>query len=198
MRLPQLATVVCLCLSLIVSVTQGEETKELVDLNVGDPAPSFTLQDDQGNEWKSDEHYGEKIVVIYFYPADMTPGCTKQACGFRDNLEELSGEGVEVVGISGDTVKNHQLFKKAHNLNFTLLADEDAAAATAFGVPHREGESVVKALIDGKQELLPRDVTISRWTFVVGKDKTIKLKNSQVKAAQDSQEILNVIDDLQG
>ncbi len=193
----RLATIVGLSLSLAVSVTHGEDAKDAVDLKVGDAAPSFILLDDQGHEWKSDEHYGEKIVVIYFYPADMTPGCTKQACGFRDDLEELSGEGVEVVGISGDTVRNHQLFKQAHNLNFTLLADEDAQAATAFGVPHRDGESVVKALIDGKEELLPRDVTIARWTFVVGKDKKIKLRNEQVKAAEDSQEILKVIDDLQ-
>ncbi|MCA9111694.1 MAG: peroxiredoxin [Planctomycetaceae bacterium] len=196
MYLFRFASVASLSLILITNTIQAEETKETVELKVGDPAPSFTLLDDQGNEWKSDEHYGQKIVVIYFYPADMTPGCTKQACGFRDNLAELAGEGVEVVGISGDTVKNHQLFKKAHNLNFTLLADEDAQAAAAFGVPHREGESVVKALIEGKEELLPRDVTISRWTFVVGKDKTIKLKNEQVNAAQDSQEILEVIDSL--
>src|SRR5437016_4764214 len=92
------------------------------DLKVGDPAPTFTATDDQGKEWKSTEHVGKKVLVVYFYPADMTGGCTKQACGFRDDMKALSERGVEVVGISGDSAENHQFFKKYHNLNFTLLA----------------------------------------------------------------------------
>lgn len=169
-----------------------------VTLNVGDEAPAFALQDDQGNDWNSADHYGKKIIVIYFYPADMTPGCTKQACGFRDNLEKLQAEDVEVVGISGDSVRNHQLFKKAHNLNFTLLADVDGEAAMKFGVPYFAGEHTVTATIDGVEESLVRDITTHRWTFVIGKDGKIKLKNEQVQAAQDSEHILKVIDQLKG
>ena len=183
-----------LCLASQISFAQKKEPE--VMLNVGDPAPAFTLKDDQGNDWNSDEHYGKKIIVLYFYPADMTPGCTKQACGFRDNLEELQGEGIEVVGISGDSVRNHQLFKKAYNLNYTLLADVDGEAAMRFGVPYFAGEHTVKALIDGKEESLVRNITTHRWTFVIGLDKKIKLKNEQVQAAQDSENILKVIDQL--
>ena len=104
------------------------------DLKVGDPAPVFNSTDDQGKPWKSTDYVGKKILVVYFYPADMTGGCTKQACGFRDDMKKLQDQGVEVVGVSGDAVRNHQLFKKVHNLNFTLLADEDHAVCDLYGV----------------------------------------------------------------
>src|SRR5581483_1290619 len=89
--------------------------------------------------WKSSDHVGKKILVVYFYPADLTSGCTKQACGFRDDMKKLTEKGVEVVGVSGDSVKNHQIFKKVHDLNFTLLADEDGSIAKKFGVPVGKG-----------------------------------------------------------
>src|SRR5260370_37938678 len=74
-----------------------------VELNVGDPAPTFESTDDEGKPWKSTEYVGKKVVVVYFYPADLTGGCTKQACGFRDNMKALTDKGVEVVGGSGDS-----------------------------------------------------------------------------------------------
>src|SRR5437868_5926308 len=104
----------------------AEEGKK-VDLKVGDPAPTFEAKDDHGKTWKSSDHVGKKVVVIYFYPADLTGGCTKQACAFRDDMRQLAEQGVEVVGVSGDSVENHQIFKKVKNLNFTLLADEDGS-----------------------------------------------------------------------
>ncbi|MBL8848624.1 MAG: peroxiredoxin [Planctomycetaceae bacterium] len=152
------------------------EKKEAAVPQVGDAAPEVTLMTDTGDEWKSADHYGKKIVVLYFYPADMTGGCTKQACGFRDSLADLTDAGVEVVGVSGDSVKNHQLFKKAHKLNFTLLADPMGAAAEAFGVPFTPGEKSVTATIDGKEEILVRTVTTQRWTIVVGLDGKIAMK----------------------
>lgn len=167
-----------------------------VALKVGDPAPQFTIKDDQGNDWNSADHYGKKIVVVYFYPADMTGGCTRQACGFRDDLAELSGVDVEVVGVSGDSARNHQLFKKAHNLNFTLLADTEGEVAKKFGVPFTVGEKIVNAEIDGKQESLVRNITTRRWTFVIGKDKAVRLKNEQVDAANDSQAVLQAVNAL--
>ena len=157
----------------------------------------FTLKDDQGNDWKSEDHYGKKIVVVYFYPADMTPGCTKQACGFRDDLGKLADKGVEVVGVSGDSVRNHQLFKKAHDLNFALLADTDGEVAEAFGVPVVKGEKEVKAKIDGKDELLVRSITAKRWTFVIGKDGKIAAKNTEVTPAEDSKAILDLVDQFE-
>ncbi len=184
-------------LSLLLVAAAGlAAEKEQVVLKTGDKAPSFTVKDDQGKDWKSDEHFGKKIVVVYFYPADMTGGCTKQACGFRDDLSKLTAEGVEVVGVSGDSVRNHQLFKKAHNLNFALLADEKGEVAQKFGVPYTEGEKTVEAEIDGKKELLVRTVTAKRWTFVVGKDGKIAMKNETVNAAEDSKAIAEFVKKL--
>ncbi|MBT5017542.1 peroxiredoxin [Planctomicrobium sp.] len=162
-------------------------------LNVGDKGPEFTVKDDAGKDWKANGHYGEKILVVYFYPADMTGGCTKQACGFRDDLGKLKSKNVEVVGVSGDSVRNHQLFKKAHDLNFTLLADPDGTVANAFGVPFAKGEKSITREIDGKEVVLTRGGTAKRWTFVVGKDGKILYKNEQVNAAQDSKKIIEVL-----
>ena len=164
-----------------------------VTLDVGDDAPKFTVQDDSGADWNSADHFGKKIVVVYFYPADMTGGCTKQACGFRDDLGSLTDMGVEVVGVSGDSVRNHQLFKKAHQLNFPLLADIEGKVATSFGVPFTKGKKSITREIEGKEEVLTRFGTAKRWTFVVGEDGKIAFKNQQVNAAQDSQKIIDAV-----
>jgi peroxiredoxin Q/BCP len=169
---------------------------QAVDLKVGDAAPSFSAQDDSGKDWKSSDHVGKKVIVVYFYPADMTGGCTKQACGFRDDMKTLTEKGVEVVGVSGDSVRNHQLFKKAHELNFGLLADPDGKVAEAFGVPFDRGEKSVKATIDGKEETLVRTVTERRWTFVIDKAGKIASKNTKVDAAEDSKAIKEVVEKL--
>jgi len=171
----------------------GAFAAEPVNLKVGDPAPSFEALDDTGKLWKSSDYVGKKIVVVYFYPADCTGGCTAQAKGYRDDLEKLSAAGVEVVGVSGDTVRNHQLFKKKENLNFTLLADTEGKVAQAFGVEYTPGEKSVKAVIDDKEELLVRTLTTKRWTFVIGKDGKILSKNTNVKAAEDSKAVLDLV-----
>jgi peroxiredoxin Q/BCP len=185
--------------SLLVAADPAE--KEEVMLKVGDPAPEFSLPADDGETWKSEEHYGKNIVVVYFYPADMTGGCTKQACGFRDDLTNLKEHGIEVVGISGDSVRNHQLFKKAHNLNFPLLADENGEVADKFGVPYTKGEKTVEAVIDGQKEVLVRNVTTGRWTIVVDKDKKIALihdlKSDASDPAGDAQAILEFVKELE-
>ena len=180
------------CIGFVASLTTVV-ADDAVDLKVGDAAPSFEVEDDNGDAWKTEDHVGKKILVVYFYPADMTGGCTKQACGFRDDLSKLADEGVEVVGVSGDSAHNHQLFKKAHKLNFTLLADTDGKVADAFGVPITRAEKSVKATIDGKEETLIRNVTAKRWTFVVGLDGKIASKNTSVVAADDSKAIMEVV-----
>ncbi len=167
------------------------------EIKIGDASPKFGAKDDQGNDWKSEDHLGKKILVVYFYPADMTGGCTKQACGFRDDMSKLKDADVEVVGVSGDSVKNHQIFKKVYKLNYTLLADEDGAVAKAFGVPLRKGGSITRE-IEGAETVLTRGVTAARWTFVIGKDKKIAYKNTKVNAAKDSKAILEVIEKLKG
>jgi len=163
------------------------------DVNVGDKAPVFTALDQDGKSWKSEDHVGSSIIVVYFYPADMTGGCTKQACAFRDDLSGLKQKGVEVVGVSGDSVRNHQLFRKAHSLNFTLLADTEGRVAEAFGVPVTKEEKSVKAVIDGKDELLTRSITAKRWTFVIGRDGKVAAKNTMVVAAEDSRAIADIV-----
>lgn len=159
---------------------------------VGDAAPSFTLKDDQGKDWKSDEHFAKGVTVVYFYPADFTGGCTKQACAYRDDFGKLQDLGVKVVGISGDSVETHQKFKKYHGLNFALLADPEGQAAKLFGVPVTLGEKFAKANIDGQDVSLVRTATIQRWTFVI-KDGKVVAVDSQVNAAGDSARIQELV-----
>ncbi|WP_077023595.1 peroxiredoxin [Fuerstiella marisgermanici] len=163
-----------------------------VSLREGDAAPVFSGVDDKGNEWNSSDYIGRNVVVVYFYPADMTSVCTRQACSFRDQSEELGQAGIKVVGVSGDSVKNHQLFKKAHSLNFPLLADVDGSIAKAFGVPVRDGGEITR-VVDGKQKKLVRGVTARRWTFVIGLDGTIMNRNTDVQAATDGKSVLKLV-----
>ncbi len=160
-----------------------------VSLREGDRAPVFSGIDDNGSVWKSDDHVGKSVVVVYFYPADMTSVCTRQACSFRDQIEELRSAGVKVVGVSGDSVKNHQLFKKAHSLNFPLLADVDGKVARAFGVPVREGGEITR-VVEGKPGKLVRGVTARRWTFIIGLDGHIVSRNTDVEPGNDGKSIL--------
>ena len=166
------------------------------EVNVGDKAPTFSSVDDQGQPWKSSDHVSKKVLVIYFYPADFTGGCTKQACGFRDDMDKLTAKGVEVVGISGDSAKTHELFKKEHKLNFTLLADDKGEVAKKFGVPVGPGGKA-KGKDEGKDIDVIRGVTAKRWTFVIGKDGKVAYKNDKVNAAEDSKKILEVVEKLE-
>ena len=123
---------------------------------VGDKAPSVEGKDQDGKTWKLADQTGKRAVLLYFYPKDDTPGCTKQACGLRDQMSDLQKENVEVVGVSFDSAESHQKFREKHNLNFTLLADTDGKIADAYGV--RRGSSNMAR----------------RASFLIGKDGTIK------------------------
>jgi thioredoxin-dependent peroxiredoxin len=101
-------------------------------LTTGDAAPDFTLQDAEGNE-VSLANFRGRNVVVYFYPAASTPGCTKQACDFRDNIASLQGAGYDVVGISPDPLPKLEKFAEKESLNFPLLSDPDHAVAEAYG-----------------------------------------------------------------
>jgi peroxiredoxin Q/BCP len=100
-------------------------------------APSFNLLDQSGAPHALSDYAG-KWVVLYFYPKDMTPGCTVEACNFRDNLGRLTGHGAVVLGVSADSVKRHAKFVDQQSLNFPLLADEDHAVCDAYGVWKRK------------------------------------------------------------
>ena len=100
----------------------------------GDTAPLFTGQDQDGKTVKLKSLIGKKIVLLYFYPKDNTPGCTKEACGFRDRMGELQKNNVEIIGVSFDSAESHQQFITQYKLNFRLLSDSDGKIADAYGV----------------------------------------------------------------
>jgi peroxiredoxin Q/BCP len=101
---------------------------------VGDKAPLIEGTDQNGKTWKLADVVGKKVVLLYFYPKDDTPGCTKEACGFRDRMADLKKDNVEVVGVSFDSAPSHQKFIAKHKLNFLLLADTEGTIADTYGV----------------------------------------------------------------
>lgn len=102
-------------------------------IQVGDALPDFAASDQEGNEISSEDFLGSP-VVLYFYPKDDTPGCTKEACSFRDNMTDLEAFDVTVIGVSPDNQASHQKFEEKHELNFTLLSDEKQELCNKFGV----------------------------------------------------------------
>ena len=178
-----LALVCALCLAPGAALLAAEESPSL---SVGDTAPAFNANTDTGDLWQSSDHVGQgKYLVVYFYPAAMTGGCTQQACSYRDQSDDLTGLGAEVVGVSADPVSNLEVFKRAHSLNFTLLSDVNATIARRFGVPVREG-GVFTATVDGKEVALKRPFTLVRWTFVIDGEGKVVHKDTSVNTAGDS------------
>jgi peroxiredoxin Q/BCP len=161
-------------------------------IEVGDKAPLFQTFTDEGTVWNLNDYIGKKNIVLYFYPAAMTGGCTKQACAYRDHQAEIETADALVVGISGDNVDGLKLFKKAENLNFPLLSDESGEIASKYGVPLRDGGTITRE-IEGKSFDLVRGKTASRWTFIVNKEGKVAYKNEQVDAAQDAENVLQFI-----
>jgi peroxiredoxin Q/BCP len=120
--------------ALAFSVAAGARADEIgAPPAAGQPAPAFRLQDQQG-AWHTLEQYAGKWLVLYFYPKDDTPGCTKQVCAFRDEITRVRAAGAEVVGVSVDDVASHEAFAKKHSVPFALLADVDQSTAKAYGV----------------------------------------------------------------
>lgn len=148
------------------AVTGGE-------LAVGKAPPDFTAKDQDGNEIKLSALKG-KPVVVYFYPKDETPGCTKEACAFRDAWKDLEKKGVVLIGISTDTAESHKAFAKHHELPFHLVSDESGTIAKSFGVPNRAG-------------------FLGRQSFVIGADGNVKKIYRDVDVAKHAGEILSDI-----
>lgn len=150
-------------MSILVTMTEQKR------LEIGDQAPAFTLPNDSG-ETTSLADYQGKRVLVYFYPRANTPGCTTEACDFRDSLTQLNDLGIEVVGISPDTVDKLVAFREKNNLTFPLLADPDKNVLKewgAFGEKKNYGK-----IVEG----------VIRSTFLVGTDGTIKLALYNVRA----------------
>lgn len=161
-------------------------------LEPGDKVPQFKATSADGTTWKLKNHVGDNYLVVYFYPAAMTGGCTAQACAYRDFSSDLKSEDAMVVGVSGDNVEGLQVFKKAHNLNFTLLSDESGEIAALFGVPTREGGTITRE-VDGKEVELERGTTANRWTFIIDKNGKVVYKNEDVDASNDTEEVLSFL-----
>lgn len=157
-------------------------------IEVGDDAPAIEARDQDGQNWKRSEKQGSKYLVVYFYPAAMTGGCTKQACAYRDHLKQTKSN-FNVIGVSGDAPQNLKWFQQAENLNFTLLSDPDGAIAKAFGVPVKEGEKSITRTVDGVEVELKRSATTSRWTFIIDPDGKVVYKADKVKPLADLENV---------
>jgi peroxiredoxin Q/BCP len=149
-------------------------------VEVGKPAPDFSLTSDSGAEVKLSELRG-KPVVLYFYPRDDTPGCTRQACGLRDAWPELERTDATVLGISPDSPRSHVKFREKYGLPFPLLSDEDHAVAEEYGV-------WVEKKFMGKKYM-----GIERSTFVVSSDGTVAKIMRRVKPTEHADQVLEAL-----
>lgn len=146
-------------------------------IEVGKKAPLFTLKDQNGKSHKLSD-YKDSFVLIYFYPKDDTPGCTKEACSIRDNFPSFKKLGITVFGISADSEKSHKKFEEKYALPFTLLSDPDHSVAESFGAW-------------GKKKFMGREYDgIFRVSFLIGKDGKVVKVYDNVKPDQHAEEVL--------
>ncbi len=153
------------------------EAKEPI-LAAGDVAPSFTLLDGGGASVSLASLLAKGPVVIFFYPKNFTPGCTKEACAYRDRTPELAAAGAQVVGISMDSVESHRKFKEEHKLTFPTLADADGAVSRSYGTAQAGSPWA------------------SRWTFVIGRDGKVARTLPNVDPVAHLDEVLAVVKGL--
>jgi len=151
----------------------------MTELKVGDKAPDFTLMDERGFPVSLKDFLGKNPVVLYFYPKDFTPGCTAEACSFRDDYKVYEEKGAVVVGVSLDSVESHEKFSKHYNLPFTLLSDNRKEVARAYGVLGTGG------------------FLAKRVTFIIDKNGNIAGIFSKIDVKRHSQEVLEALDKLE-
>jgi thioredoxin-dependent peroxiredoxin len=120
-------------LSALALAIAAQSTPAASPPKVGDKAPLVKGMDQDGNKWKLSGEIGKNVVLLYFYPKDNTPGCTKEACSLRDRVGDLKSQGVDVIGVSFDSVDSHKNFVFKYDLNFPLIADTDGKIADAYG-----------------------------------------------------------------
>ena len=149
-------------------------------LSTGTKAPDFELSDQNGVMHRLSDYKGKK-VILYFYPKDNTPGCTKQACGYSERYPQFLEKGVEVLGISKDTVESHKRFEEKQNLRFTILSDTEKKVIEAYDV-WKEKKSYGKV-----------SMGVVRTTYLIDENGIIIKANDKVKAAEDSEKMLSEI-----
>ena len=150
-------------------------------LQEGDAAPDFESRDAEGNPVKLSDLRGRK-VVLYFYPKDDTPGCTKEACSFRDGFGEFKRRGIEVLGVSTDDERSHRKFAEKYSLPFTLLADTDHRVADLYGV---YGE---------KQFMGRKYMGVARQTFLIDEEGRLRKVFDKVKVDEHADEVLQAFE----
>lgn len=148
--------------------------------DINDKAPSFSAEDDQGQKVSLSDYKG-RTLVLYFYPKDDTPGCTKEACSFTENLSVFNKLDVAVLGVSKDSVASHQKFKAKYNLNFPLLSDADGKICDAYGT------WIQKSMYGRKY------MGIDRATFIIGPDGKIKQAWRNVKVPGHIDAVIEVV-----
>jgi len=150
----------------------------LTELKVGDTAPDFSLLDERGLPVSLKNYLGKKVVVLYFYPKDFTPGCTAEACRFRDDYKPIQDKGAVVIGVSLDSVESHLKFSEKYMLPFTILSDHKKEVAKAYGVLGVGG------------------FLAKRVTFIINKDGKITHVFTKVYVKQHSEEVLKALEEL--
>jgi len=149
-------------------------------VKVGDKAPDFTLPSQMGDNVTLSEYVGKKNIILYFYPKDESPGCTKEACSFRDSYVELTNLGAEVIGVSAQGVESHKSFATHYGLPFILLSDEDNKVRKLYGVPSTMG------IIPG------------RVTYIIDKQGIVRhIFSSQIQAEQHVEEAKRMLEELE-
>ena len=154
------------------------------ELVTGQKAPQFSLPASTGNKVALKDFKGKSVVVLYFYPRDNTPGCTKEACSFRDLQAEFEEAGAVILGVSTDSLESHDKFAAKYELRFPLLADKDAEVATKYGVWQEKN-------MYGKKSM-----GIVRTTFVIDKDGKIAKIWPKVKVEEHADEVLEFVKSL--
>ena len=149
-------------------------------LEVGTKAPDFTLLNQNGEEISLSQYRGQK-VILYFYPKDNTPGCTKQACGFAQLYPDFVKKGAVILGVSKDSVKSHKKFEEKYQLPFTLLSDSDLVAIQAYDVWKEKN-------MYGKKVM-----GVVRTTYLINEERIIEKAYTKVKAAQNPNDMLEVL-----
>ncbi len=149
----------------------------MMHLKEGDKAPNFKLESDEGKEISLEDYKGEKLI-LFFYPKDDTPGCTKEACNLRDNYGKLRKFGFNILGISPDTVKKHRKFKDKYEFQYNLAADPEHIAINAYGVW-------------GPKKFMGREYDgLHRTTFIIDEKGTIERIIKKVKTKEHSEQIM--------
>lgn len=149
-----------------------------IKLKAGDPAPDFEGPTSDGSKLGLKNFLGKKNVVLYFYPKDDTPGCTKEACSFRDNLQPIRNMGAEIIGVSLDSIESHGKFASKYGLSFPLISDNEKRIANAYGVLKDTGTST------------------NRVTFIIDKTGKIAKVFPKVDVTKHTEEVVSALKEL--